>query len=343
MKDLREKSHDVIELLVICLETREAKIVSAQSTDTLDNAVHEHYSEFYRRIEGSLVAYDVNRIRNLAPSEQLSSLGLTDHNIVLIGDREEMRYRLGEFAFHKLPKTATVESFKEALSIASRFRHTGCSPEAITCHLGEEEFASILSYAVHGDNRSSENDRFGYAKLLMDSIISADKAYFNNTTRLADALREILVDVGEQQMDETRDSAIQPFLSQVILAQCRPPEKRLRLICNAAAMHVEPAPYHPVSLIELVKDGQLRIGEISVESHQEVIAREIVMSETESSYDSEVSAEAACQGGSEVEVEESEAMDIDDATSSTKKKRKPRDTRSRDDEDDEGELGIVRI
>ena len=318
--------HDFLELLFVCLATGEARVIKAPPMMTLASIVQEWFERFYRHTEGVWLTFDLNRMRFIIDADAMTprQSGLSAGDTVLIDSMDGL---LGDLRGFEEPTALTVDSFEQAIERVAGFSQTGYVPQFFTCELSEEQFSAIVSRAIRDSNRVGGDERFGGPKLLGDLMISADREY---ARRIHEPVRYLVHRIWESLMHSNDCSSLEALrrFDDIFIfgmQEGRTCGRRVHLIYNAAALHVEPAPYAPDALVELVKAGELRVGDVRVNSEQHFAARAIILPE----------------GDPPDEPTPGVAFDEITSTEEVEDERSRRDCEKADEEDDEEDSGAI--
>lgn len=249
-----------VELNFICLPFDEEKVVNCSVNKTLRDVIRQWFSKFYEhaRNDCSVFWYDQMQFVQYESGASLSQIGFSNGNRVLFDFRGSELDHLSRRALLAGP---TVETFQEALHHTEHFNQTGSTPAFITCVMSDDEFMRVMDVAIRN---LPYDERFGGAKLMKDLMASADREYLLQRES-ANHWVDDVVKASHRGIDRASGIKSERF-SNPDVGDRQISGRHLRLICNAAALHVAPMRYDRESFVELVKAGEIRIGEIRVDS-----------------------------------------------------------------------------
>ncbi|HEY0070381.1 MAG TPA: hypothetical protein VGE04_10475 [Chloroflexia bacterium] len=267
---MNDRQHDRVEILLICLATKEVSVATLNPQMRLGVAADEYLPSCRTESHLGRVLFDVAGWRVLDGSQTALSARLNDADTLVVAAPEDLPLDDIDDDNRAIP---TVETFEEARSRVRSFDHLTHIPQLFRCIMSVQEFEQLVSEAV--GLRSRGEAASGERKLLADMMRTCDRAYVQRReykySTFSSAIRDIL-----EFRDEAHHGDLSSFRAKIGHAlsewNVRP---AYHLLCNAAALHLEPALQYPQSLLHLSETGEIEIGVIRVGTIQEVRLSEI--------------------------------------------------------------------
>jgi hypothetical protein len=279
MDDSRDNG---VELLLICLANKRARIATVNRQIRLAVAAHEYLPWCRPDSDRGQVILDMTRWRVLSEVDTPESAELDDGDTLIFAAPEDIP--LGDADDKTIPTAAT---FEEARSRVRMFDHLTHIPQLFRCRVTDEQFEQLVSEAitVRGRREPAQAER----KLLADMIRTCDQGYRERRERslleFVDSIRNII-----SANRETYRSGLPIFLNKF---RRTPSEQRsgssYHLLCNAAALHIEPTLQSPHSLLQLAQNDELEVGVIRIDTVQSARLPEVHINTIEVDVEDDVS------------------------------------------------------
>lgn len=197
--------------------------------------------------------YNLTRRTNLSTEHPLNTNTISDGDVLVFGPSDE----LSSLALDCGGENRGLP-FGEALKRVREFRARTCTPEWVMCEVTDGEYDQMLAAVLDSLPR---DERLPDRKLVSDITRSLDlnMSRANVRSGLLDRIHCILEFSQVVSECEAR-RLVEPGSH----GPARPNGRHHRFIGNPAALHLLPASQHETSIISLIKQGKIQIGQVMV-------------------------------------------------------------------------------
>ena len=253
---MQQEQTGYVELLLMCPVTREATFLNTPENTPIECMLEEFVPSSLNHFDNQeTIIFNLTRLESLPAyrSQTILTANIRTSDTLLFGLLEDF---ITSDSFPK-PPIPTVASVDEAKNLVRSFDHSTYIPDLFWCKASLQDFKLLVAEST--ENIGARNPLFGGRKLIEDLIYTVNQYYFHPIVEQNSILKECFISFQEafSNIEKPIDDKLRFFFEKI---------EWYRLLCNAAALHIELAPEDSQSLVELVSRGELEINEIVLDT-----------------------------------------------------------------------------